>query len=242
MKHIRYLIATVAMVLFFLFVIYEGYFIVVSVFSHLPVYQWLFYGIMVYVAFYLFISSPMRGLQKYTPWLYQKLVILKGNLNIMEVDTHEHAHVFFGFIFFRKISTIHVEEKSGFMRGTSGSSILNPILTLAPYCLPLEVYALLIARHIVHPPQYWIIDIVIGFVLAYYLTSFIKSTGNHQSDIKEYPLWFSYVFIVTLLTFSIVLLLCAMLTQGHTKALNFFGAFGYLAEQFFKDINQLLHF
>lgn len=248
MRHIGYFIATALLGLFLLLVVYEGYSIVLSVFDHLPDYQWFFYGIIAYTALYLLISSPMRGIRRHAPWLYDKLTILKHNLNHNETDTHEHDHNIIGQLFFRRIYSSHVEENSGAVQMSGGSEFSQPFVSLAPYCIPLYVIVLLFFRCITAHQYFWILDILIGFVFAFQIVAIYKDIGIHQSDIKKFPVWFSYTFIVTILTFNIVVILCAILDQETPNPhhpsynpYNLLGALKHLFEQFYNDIINLFH-
>ena len=80
---------------------------------------------------------------------------------------------------------------------------------LAPYCLPIFTYMLLALRCLVQPEGLWIFDILVGSTIAFHVLCFVRQTGNHQTDINQYPLYFSYLYIVTMQLVNLCIILVA---------------------------------
>ena len=59
-------------------------------------------------------------------------------------------------------------------------------MSLAPYCLPIYTYALLMLRPLLDFHGLIIYDILIGITLAFHVVNFKKDTSRHQPDINQY--------------------------------------------------------
>lgn len=150
----------------------------ISVLRQLQLYQWIGCGMALY-------------------FIIQR--IAKKNLLWLETFSHELTHTIVALLLLRKIHSFNVEEGSGVVT-TSGNNRYTLVpLALAPYCLPIFTYLLLIIRCLIAPSSYWIFDIFIGITIAFHFCCFKHQTGNHQPDINQYPLFFSYLYIATAL-------------------------------------------
>lgn len=121
--------------------------------------------------------------------------LLQKNLVWFETFSHELTHITVALMFFRKVHSFRAEEGSGvvYTSGTKSSMIVP--MALAPYCLPIYTYILLALRSLIVPDAMWIFDILIGVSIAFHRFCFYHQTGNHQTDINQYPLTFSYMYI-----------------------------------------------
>lgn len=146
----------------------------VGLFRQLSIYLWVGVGIAAFAIVYAFIRKNMT-------WL--------------ETFSHELSHIVVALLFFRKVHSFHVEEESGIVYTSGlGQNGLIP-MALAPYCLPIFTYLLLALRPLVAFQGLWIIDIVIGLSMAFHIRCFMHQTGKYQTDINQYPLYFSYAYI-----------------------------------------------
>ena len=144
---------------------------------------------------------------------------LRKNIEMIKTFTHELTHGITALLTFRRIHSFHAEEKQGVIY-TSGSEKTRFLVTLAPYCFPIYTFPLLILRCLVMKPLMPIMDILIGFTVGLHIVCFKEQTGNHQTDITSHPLYFSYIYIITVLLFDICLILLS-----YEPTLNIFYAF-----------------
>lgn len=168
--------------------------------GNLEMYEWTAVGI---VAFLL-----LKGL-------------LRRNLEWMETFSHELTHTVVSLLTLRKVHQFKAGERTGEVT-TSGGGLSEVFVSLAPYCLPIFTYLLLFIRPLVAKDGLWIFDILIGLTIAFHAVCFVTQTGNHQTDIKKYPLAFSYAYIAAALLFNINTMLVS-----YWSSKNVFSAWWY---------------
>lgn len=146
-----------------------------NVFSQLEMYKWAFVGIILY---YFIRKYVMKNVLFYETW------------------SHEHTHLLTAWFFNRRIHSIHIENTGSGVIFTSGNNNYTLIpVALAPYCLPILTYALLIFRFLLKFRGMWIYDILIGMTLCFHYYCFKTQTRSYQTDINQYPLTMSYYYI-----------------------------------------------
>lgn len=155
---------------------------------------------------------------------------LKKNIEIIKTFTHELTHAVTALLTFRRIHSFQAEERQGVIY-TSGSERTRFLVTLAPYCFPIYTFPLLILRCLVVKSLLPIMDILIGFTVGLHFICFKEQTGNHQLDITNHPLFFSYIYIIAILLFDICLILLS-----YEPSLNIFYAFKTLGVDLWNDI------
>ena len=79
-----------------------------------------------------------------------------------------------------------------------------------------------------------VMDVLIGFTVGLHIVCFKEQTGNYQTDINSHPLFFSYLYITTVLLFDICLILLS-----YEPSLNIFYAFKTLGVDLWNDIAML---
>lgn len=129
------------------------------------------------------------------------------NIEMTMTFTHELTHTITGLLLFRRIHSFQAEEKGTGVIYSSGSKASHFLVSLAPYCFPIYTIPLLLLRCIILPDKLAIIDVLVGFTLGLHGTCIRTQIGNHQSDINQYPCWFSYLYIVVIWLFMLSLLL-----------------------------------
>ena len=139
---------------------------------------------------------------------------LKNNLIFLETFSHELTHAFFAFCFNRRVHSFHAEDAGSGVIYTSGKNqyALVPI-ALAPYCFPIFTYLLLSIRCLMDFHGMWIYDVLIGMTICFHFFCFKNQTGNYQTDINQYPLSFSYLYIVTALLINFCIIWVAFFSQ-----------------------------
>ena len=120
---------------------------------------------------------------------------LNKNILWLETFTHELTHIVVAMLFLRKVHSFHAEEGSGVVYTSGQSNNMIVPMALAPYCLPIYTFLLLSVRCLMNFHGMWIYDIIIGVSLSFHVNCFIHQTGKYQTDINQYPLLFSYLFI-----------------------------------------------
>ena len=125
-------------------------------------------------------------------------LLIRSKSRFLETLSHELTHAAIALLCGRRIHSIHVEDSGSGVVFTSGNNNYSLVpVALAPYCLPLFTYILLAIRCIVDEESLWICDILNGFVTCFHYICFKTQLGNYQTDINQYPLSFSYYYIVT---------------------------------------------
>lgn len=175
-----------------------------SILDQLTVYKWPGVGICVFCVIYR---------------------IVKHNFLWIETFSHELTHAFFALILQGRIHSFNANEGSGMM---SHSGVMKwglvPI-SLAPYCFPLFTYFLLSFRHLMDFHGKWVFDIIIGLTIAFHVTCFKKQIGNHQTDINQYPLLFSYyyIFVTWIVNLCIILVSFFPNMYKHSELVWYYG-------------------
>ena len=86
-------------------------------------------------------------------------------------------------------------------------------MALAPYCLPIFTYLLLSIRCLMDFHGMWIYDVIIGMTICFHFFCFKNQTGSYQTDINQYPLSFSYLYIITALLINFCVIWVAFFPQ-----------------------------
>lgn len=134
--------------------------------------------------------------------------IIRGKDDTIRIFSHELNHAVVSLMLFKKVHSFHVEESGGVVYFTSGRRFSTVLITLAPYCLPLFSYTLLIARSAMLPNLYWIADILTGITVGFYASVFIEQTGPHQLDITHFRhRLFPYLYIFTFILFNMSIII-----------------------------------
>ncbi|MDH6341913.1 hypothetical protein M2480_000576 [Parabacteroides sp. PFB2-12] len=216
MKRLSTLIGSLLLLILAALTIYDGYYFLVAAFKQLNSYLWLGVG---------FLSCIVVN------------KLLFDQLRLIKVHIHESAHVIVSWMFFRRVTSIEVRETDGMMYHIPGR-IGSSFISLAPYCLPYLTYFFLIIRCFVMGSSVWIFDMIIGFTLALHVVCFKEQTNSNQPDLRQEPLYFSYLFIWTFRLFNLLLiLLCFFKKSGNS--LNLDGAIAYIFSNFYSTILNL---
>ncbi len=178
-------------------------------FKFIVLYQWFLCGLTTY-----FIVRRFSFFSRNELWL--------------QTISHEVTHALVGLMFFHKIHSLEAYEDHGAVLH-SGRKFGNMFISLAPYCLPLFTYVLLMLRVIGDDRTLYVFDVLIGFTLAFHLVCFWKQTGLRQPDIQQYGYFKAFLFIVVALLFNLTIVLLSI-RKG------IIGAFVYLFCSYWDDI------
>ena len=128
-------------------------------------------------------------------------------IELTKTFTHELTHTITGLLLFRRIHSFHAEEQGIGGVWTSGNDSIRFLTALATYCFPIYTFPLMMMRCMVTPSLMPIMDVIIGFTIGLHIVCFREQIGNHQTDINQFPLWFSYIYIFSVWLFDVSLLL-----------------------------------
>lgn len=139
--------------------------------------------------------------------------VVKKNMTWLETFSHELTHIVVALLFFRRVHSFHAEEGSGVVYTSGKHEYALAPMALAPYCLPIFTYLLLSIRCLMDFHGMWIYDVIIGMTICFHSFCFKNQTGNYQTDINQYPLSFSYLYIVTALLINFCIIWVAFFPQ-----------------------------
>lgn len=129
--------------------------------------------------------------------------------SLTRVFTHELTHAIVGIMFLRKIISFNATKSSGVVMHSKG--LFGDIfISLAPYCLPIYTFALLLLRLLGDESSLFIFDILIGFTLALHINCYIMETRPRQTDIKNTGYMRSLMFIPTAWALNLSLIMLSI--------------------------------
>lgn len=137
------------------------------------------------------------------------------NMEMTKTFTHELTHTVTGLLLFRRIHSFHAEEAGSGVVRSSGSEKTLFLTALAPYCFPIYTFPLLMLRSVVTTPFLPIIDILIGFSIGLHVICIAEQTRSYQTDISQFPLWFSYCYIASVWLFDLSIILLSYLPKQN---------------------------
>lgn len=221
MKNIWYLIASIVLIIFGGLLVYEGWSVISRFFDRIVRYQWICVGILGYAVFHHFVSK---------------------NRDFLETFSHELTHGVVALLFLREITSFQANKNNGVI-WTRGKRWTQTFVSLAPYCLPIFTYIMLLlwslvaTRSLVATGALLPLDIIVGVTIAFHFFCFKSQTGSYQTDINQFPLWFSYIYIWVFRLFNVlVILLCYMPDRATGHPLKLWGAIWYLVVHLWKDL------
>ncbi|MGH7494791.1 MAG: hypothetical protein ACREOO_20660 [bacterium] len=154
--------------------------------------NWVTYGFIFYILLYV--------------------LLLRPRVTFLEIFEHELAHTVAALLFFRSVKLFAVFPEGGVMRHQGGSSsLVNTIITLAPYFLPVFALPMLLVKPFMTSPMNQVVDFFIGLFLAFHYASLFVEFSPRQSDIVKTELvvalfvviFFNAIFTVLALSFAL---------------------------------------
>lgn len=137
------------------------------------------------------------------------------NNEILKTMHHEFTHLFVNLITFRKVLMLKVDTKGGSV-ASLGKQWMIETVSLAPYCLPLLSYVVMLFGSFFANDMGYVFFVLLGLTYAFHLlcvkSDFIslKIMGRHQTDINQYPLLFSYLYILCFWLFNTMIVLISI--------------------------------
>lgn len=181
-------------------------------FTHLAVYRWLLIGVAAYIII-TFIPA------------------FRQNLDWMRVYSHERSHMVAAILMFHKIHDLRADVNEGVLwhSGRWGDTFI----TMAPYTMLLFTFPFLLFRGMGQNAFIYIIDMFIGFTLAFHIGCFWKQTRPFQTDIQNVGYVKSYMYITVWHLFNGSLVILS-LRKGIWDAI------GYLFSNYWHDLLKLI--
>jgi hypothetical protein len=183
--------------------------------KHIRVYQWMLLGLAAY-----FIIRRLSFFSRNEPWL--------------QTTSHEVTHAIVGMLFFHKIHSLQANEDHGVVYH-SGRRFGDIFISLAPYCLPVLTYVILLFRIIGSNQMLYIFDLLIGFSLAFHILCFCKQTRLAQPDIQRQGYLRAFLFIFVSWFFNATIILLSI-RKG------IIGAITYIFPKYWNDIVEFWNF
>lgn len=210
MKYLSYLILVVLLILS----IIEFLPTVGLLFSHLEVYQWLIYGFLLY-------------------FILRRIGFFTRNERWLQVTSHETTHAIVGMMFFHKIHSLEAKDSHGTV-SHSGRNFGGIFISLAPYCLPVITYVLLLLRLIGASRSLYVFDLLVGFTLGFYVLCFFQQISPSQDDLQRHGVMKSFLFIFVSWFFNATIILLSI-RKGIWEA------FIYIFHQYWNDIETFVN-
>lgn len=163
----------------------------------------------------LVLGRQLLGLQPQDPvqlaflvgmGVYGVMHLLLWKPIFMHVMGHELTHAFWAWLLGGRIKSLQVSESGGQVT----LSKTNFFIALAPYFFPFYTFLLVPVYFISIPVFHPLLALAMGFTLAFHIALTLHSLREHQSDIREVGVFFSFSFvylmnlIVLVAVFSII--------------------------------------
>lgn len=154
----------------------------------------------------------------------------KKNKNFLKKTHHEFTHIVVDFITFREIINLKIDKQKGSVVSKGNDSMLETS-KLAPYCLPLLAYIIMIFGCFIASNMSYVYYVVLGMAYTFHLLCIkldfrsFKDMGRHQDDINQYPLIFSYSYILCFWLFNTFIVLISVRS-------NMLRAYAFMFESF----------
>lgn len=177
--------------------------------KHIAIYQWLLYGFAAY-------------------FILRKFKLVSRNEQWLQTTSHEMTHAIVGMMFLHKIHSLQANDGYGAVQH-SGRQLGDIFISLAPYCLPIFTFAILLLRIMADNAMLYIFDLLIGFSLAFHVVCFVSQTRLSQPDIEEQGAVRAILFILTAWFFNATIILLSIRN-------GVIGAFIYIFPQYWTDI------
>ncbi len=164
--------------------------------------------------------------------------INKKNRDIFMKAHHELTHMFLDVITLKEIVKIKVDKQKGSVE-SNGNSFMLEIVDLAPYCLPLFAYVIMLFGYFFARDMSYVFFILLGFAYTFHILCIkfdfksFKEMGRHQNDINQYPLIFSYSYILCFWLFNTFIVLISVRS-------DVFSAYAFMFESFKETITNII--
>lgn len=155
--------------------------------------NWFIYGILAYLPVYLIVPA--------------------NRIRFVEIFEHELGHMLVALFLLQDIKEFSVETNGadgGLVKHRGASNFL---IGLAPYFLPVFTIPLLIIKPLIFSSTHNVINLLIGFSLAFHYLALINEFRPRQTDIQRIGLAFASVVTAGLNAVVLIIILSVVLNR-----------------------------
>lgn len=137
------------------------------------------------------------------------------NNRVLKTFHHESTHMFVNLITFRKILMMRVDTNGGVVSSIGAKWMLEAV-SLSPYCFPLAAHVVMAFGYFFANDMSHIYAIILGVAYGFHILCIKEDFGSwrifgrHQTDINQYPLLFSYLYIFCFWLFNTYIVLLSV--------------------------------
>jgi hypothetical protein len=168
-------------------------------------------------------------------YLLSRISVFSKNKEHLRALSHELTHWIVGLMFLRKIHTLNVGERTGYVEH-SGGRFGDIFIGLSPYCFPILTIFMLLLRLVIAPDFIWGFDVLVGLSIGFHIGCFSSQIGRHQTDITCRGVAKSYMFIVASWIFFLLLIIFSIRFNIWTAVKLIFVGYWDTLEAFIKII------
>ncbi len=137
------------------------------------------------------------------------------NNSMLKTYHHESTHMLINLLTFRTVLMMRVDTKGGVVASV-GPKWMVEAVTLAPYCFPLAAYVVMLFGLFFANDMSNVYSVILGVAYGFHLLCIksdmvsLRVMGRHQPDINQYPLVFSYLYILSFWLFNTMIVLLSV--------------------------------
>ena len=113
--------------------------------------------------------------------------------NFWSILEHELTHALFALLFFKKVTNLNANRRSGGMVQMEGG---NFVIALAPYFFPLGSVLIILIKPFFLSEYQWFLNGLLGFITTFHFIYLIGEFQPSQPDLKESGFLFSSFFVL----------------------------------------------
>jgi hypothetical protein len=108
---------------------------------------------------------------------------------------HELTHAIFAWATFKKVTGLKATWREGGVCSWEGGK--NWLIFIAPYFFPTLMLVPIVLSFVVKREYFEAVEIMLGAVMAYHMTSTYLETHSNQTDLQETSFLFAFLFLPT---------------------------------------------
>jgi hypothetical protein len=108
---------------------------------------------------------------------------------------HELTHAIFAWATFKKVTGLTATWREGGVCSWEGGK--NWLIFIAPYFFPTLMLVPIVLSFVVKREYFEAVEIMLGAVMAYHMTSTYLETHSNQTDLQETSFLFAFLFLPT---------------------------------------------
>lgn len=120
--------------------------------------------------------------------------LVRYRMSYLTTFEHELTHNIWAILTFKKPVGFHVDEERGGLFEYQGGS--NYFIALSPYFFPTFTFFVFPLFFIIKNEYVLLHNIILGVTYGFFAARSLNETRPYQPDIRQYGLFFSYLFII----------------------------------------------